>query len=265
MTVLDVTAFSDALGKQTSLRVLLPRKGVPGPYRTLYLLHGLSDDHTAWTRWTSIERYLEGLPLIVVMPDGGRGFYADAHRGFRYATAIGEELPAFVDATFPTDARRESRVVAGLSMGGYGAFHLALKFPQTFVAAASLSGALHFAHSDSWDTRYGADEWQRIAGPKSKGGPCDLFRQVLDVPSAERPALWFECGSEDFLIEANRAFRNHLSANAVPHHYDEHPGEHNWAFWDAHIVSAVAWLNRVMDGAEPADRREPTGPNRPPL
>lgn len=252
MTVLDVTTFSDALGKQTSLRVLLPKKGTPGPYRTLYLLHGLSDDHTAWTRWTSVERYLDGMPLVVVMPDGGRSFYADAHQGSRYATAIGDELPAFIDATFPTDARRESRVVAGLSMGGYGALHLALKFPNRFVAAASLSGALGFAHSDTWDTRYGVEEWQRIAGPKPKGGPCDLFSQVLAVAPDQRPALWFECGSSDFLVDVNRAFRRHLEDNGIPHHYDEHPGEHNWAYWDAHILSAVSWLNLKMDGVGPA-------------
>ena len=113
-----------------------------------YLLHGLSDNHTAWMRRTSIERYVEGLPLIVVMPDGGRGWYADSvtEPAGAFATFIVRDLIGCVDRTFRTAATRAGRVIGGCPMGGYGAMKLALKYPEMFCAAASHSGALVRPH-----------------------------------------------------------------------------------------------------------------------
>src|ERR1700723_1103367 len=97
--------FSDNLGKQTTTWVLLPDK-LPGPFSTLYLLHGLSDDHTIWMRRTRIEVYAATVPMIIVMPDGGRSFFTDHADGPRWATHIAEELPAFIERTFPARQTR---------------------------------------------------------------------------------------------------------------------------------------------------------------
>src|SRR5579859_5151833 len=121
MSCAEIKYFSDALVKATSATVLLPECRQPGPYPVLYLLHGLSDDNTAWQRKTSIERYVQDLPLIVVMPDGGRSFYTDAVAGMAYETAIVRDLVGFIDRVFQTNPTREARCIAGLSMGGYGA------------------------------------------------------------------------------------------------------------------------------------------------
>src|SRR5205823_3171080 len=137
--------FSKALDKQTAANVILPEKHT-GPFAVFYLLHGLSDDHTTWVRRTSIERYVENLPLLVVMPDGGRGFYCDAVDGFAYETALVRDLVTFIDQTFPTRANRGGRCIGGLSMGGYGAIKIALRFPELFCSATSHSGAFGFAH-----------------------------------------------------------------------------------------------------------------------
>ena len=80
MALLDARYFSKALQKATAANVIFPETGAAGPFPVFYLLHGLSDDHTMWQRRTSIERYVQNLPLIVVMPDGGRGFgFTGAH------------------------------------------------------------------------------------------------------------------------------------------------------------------------------------------
>jgi S-formylglutathione hydrolase FrmB len=147
MALCNLHYFSTALKKMTAATLNLPEgEDGRGPFPVFYLLHGRLDDHTAWVRQTSIERYAQRLAFIIVMPDAGRGFYTKAQEGFAYETAM-LELIAYIDQTFHTDARREARVIGGLSMGGYGALKLALKHPDLFCGANSHSGALFAAHS----------------------------------------------------------------------------------------------------------------------
>src|SRR5919108_3091874 len=149
MILNEVKFFSEVLGFFTSMHVLLPQRTLADAkakrtpkYRTLYLLHGYSDDHTAWQRWTSIERYVDGLELAVVMPAVHLSYYTDIAYGGKYWQFISEEVPAVVRDIFPLSSERKNNFVAGLSMGGYGAFKLALTHPERYAAAASLSGAL---------------------------------------------------------------------------------------------------------------------------
>ena len=145
--------FSDALELSTSMSVILPQRvqtriGTDEPPPSdeappvLYLLHGLSDDDTIWSRRTSIERYAEALGLAVVMPAVHRSFYTDQAYGGNYRTFLTRELPDVVHRFFRVATARERTFVAGLSMGGYGALGWALSEPDRFAAAASLSGAL---------------------------------------------------------------------------------------------------------------------------
>jgi S-formylglutathione hydrolase FrmB len=144
--------FSDALGLSTSMTVILPQPtknqiGMAGkaseePPPVLYLLHGLSDDDTIWLRRTSIERYVAELGWAVVMPQVHRSFYSDEVYGGRFWTFVSEELPEIVSRFFRVSTARADTFVAGLSMGGYGAMKLALRQPDRFAAAASLSGVL---------------------------------------------------------------------------------------------------------------------------
>ena len=149
MILNEVRFFSETLGLMSTMHVLLPqrtmaeaqRKRAP-KVRTLYLLHGHSDDHTAWQRWTSIERYAEVFNIAVVMPAVHLSFYNDMVHGGKYWQFISEEVPLLVRDMFSLSARREDNLVAGLSMGGYGALKLALTHPDRYAAAASLSGAV---------------------------------------------------------------------------------------------------------------------------
>jgi len=154
------------------MNVIFPEIGVgEPPFPVFYLLHGLSDDHTSWARRTSIERYVAPLPLIVVMPDGGRGFYCDAVEGPAYERHVIEDVIGFVDRTCQTIPERKGRVIGGLSMGGYGALKLALKFPHLFCSAV--------AHSSAFDVRRRIEhpemsaEMRRIFGLSPAGGPDD--------------------------------------------------------------------------------------------
>ena len=155
MALINCNYFSETLGMSTSMTVILPQQtntqigmnnlSKSKLHPTLYLLHGLSDDDTIWSRRTSIERYVAPLGLAVVMPNVHKSFYTDMEYGDKYWTFLTEELPAVARSFFPLSDAREDNFVAGLSMGGYGAFKWALRHPERFAAAGSFSGALDIA------------------------------------------------------------------------------------------------------------------------
>jgi putative tributyrin esterase len=243
MALAHVHVFSKTLGKQVAMEVILPDEG-KGPFPTLYLLHGLSDDHTIWPRRTRIEVYVTGQPIIVVMPDGYRGFYTDAEEGAPHGKYIGEEVPGIIERLFPAKPARSARAISGLSMGGYGALRAALTYPDRFCSAHSHSGAL-LAGTQRWDLpqeRLNNLEWQRVFGKRPAGGKHDLLA-LAKAAAAKRklPALRIDCGTEDFLLPDNRTFHTKLESLRIPHQYEEFPGEHNWDYWDTHIPSALAF------------------------
>lgn len=250
MAFCELKYFSKSLEKSIAADILLPERQIEGPFTTLYLLHGLSDDHTIWQRRTSIERYVADLPLIVVMPDGGRGFYSDALEGMAWESAIVRDLIGYVDAMFQTRTDRNGRILAGLSMGGYGAVKFALKFPDLFCAAVSHSGAMGFGHApmaqdpDAPDPRRNKfiQEFARVVSADPVGGPNDLYALAKNFKAAERPALRIDCGVDDFLIEDNRKLHAYLEEIDFPHEYKEFPGAHTWDYWDLHIQEALRFL-----------------------
>jgi S-formylglutathione hydrolase FrmB len=244
MAFLQVNYFSKSIGKMAAMNVLVPEGEEQGPYPVFYLLHGLSDDHTAWMRRTSIERYTQEYPLIVVMPDGGRSFYTDALEGPAYESAIMGDVIGFVDRTFPTLASRKGRAIGGLSMGGYGALKLGLKHPDRFCSVNSHSGAPAFAHR-SLDPEKDR-EFTRVFGANPSGGPEDVFALAEKIDRSTLPALRIDCGTEDFLIDQNRAFHDHLTQLNLPHEYEEFPGAHDWAYWDTHVQTALAFHARNL-------------------
>jgi putative tributyrin esterase len=246
--------FSEALSLSTSMTVLLPQRtstqigmegtAAEGPPPVLYLLHGLSDDDTVWLRRTSIERYVAPLGLAVVMPQVHRSFYTDEAYGGRYWTFLSEELPELVGSLFRVSDRREDTFVAGLSMGGYGALRLALRQPDRFAAAASLSGALNIAGLRTGRVRPEDPRmFDRIFGGREvAGSPDDLLALVRAADPASLPALSVCCGTEDGLIEDNLSFSRAAAKAGFPVATSFGPGAHDWAYWDARIQDVLAWL-----------------------
>lgn len=154
MTALfDINFFSKTLNMNTTMKVIVPQRqnhsiGVSQApesetYKILYLLHGMTDDHTIWLRRSNIERYVSGENMIVVMPNVHLSWYTDTKYGLNYWKFISEELLQICHEFFPyISSKRTDHLVAGLSMGGYGAIKLAMKRSDYFAYGASLSGAL---------------------------------------------------------------------------------------------------------------------------
>lgn len=247
MALMNVNFYSEALGMQTEVLVILPQKSASGEigidskasdtaYRTLYLLHGLSDDQTIWMRRTSIERYAAEYGICVVMPCGGRSFYCNIKNGMAYYTFIAKELPRRIREFFRVSDKREDTFVAGLSMGGYGALKMALREPETFCAGAGLSPVCDldgFGHQDILMGLFGEaktpeeDNLSYLAN-KQKTNPL-------------KPRLYIAMGTEDFLYENAQPLRKQLTKD-YDFTYFETSASHSWAFWDAQIQEVLKWM-----------------------
>lgn len=221
--------------------------------KVLYLLHGLSDDASAWQRFSSIETVAAEYGLVVIMPSVGRSFYTDQPNGQRYFTYITEELPRFVKDLFGLDPARDDTLLAGLSMGGYGAIKTAFAQPERFSAVASLSGVLSLqifnTHRD--DARQA--EFAHIFGDLSKlaGGPHDPAVWVENAARSgvQLPYLYVACGRQDDLYPLQPYFLQLCAAHGIAVDANEEDGRHDWPFWDRQIRR---FLERVLGPAQAA-------------
>ena len=244
MAVLTIEFRSKALEKWTSAKVVLNQNATP-PYPTFYLLHGLSDDESVWTRRTSIERYADDYPFLIVMPDGERSWYCDSRIG-NFESFIAKDLVAFIDKLFPTRKQAKHRAIGGLSMGGYGALKLGWKFPRVFGSISAHSSAVNFMHSWGQDGKTDIPEVSTIAqnvDPKAN----DIYELVAKCPPDKRPHLYFDCGRDDFLYQENEQFDRYLRQAQVPHTYRRFDGAHEWSYWDLHIQDALKFHAKAMD------------------
>ena len=249
MALFHANYFSEALGMNAQVDVILPdpRAGqaARAPYPTLYLLHGMCGDQTDWQRKSSIERYASEYELAVVMPSAHLGWYADTNYGMNYFTFVARELPCACRFFFANlSPRREDTLVAGLSMGGYGALKCALRAGDVFSRAASLSGAVDILDVCAAPPELRPPHIEKILGPAEavRGSFDDLFAAAEALPSAERPALYMWCGKQDFLYHQNVAMRDHLRALRYDLTYEESDGDHQWQYWDEKIQSVLKWL-----------------------
>jgi S-formylglutathione hydrolase FrmB len=242
MIEFQTTYYSSAVGLQLGARILVPESGPKGK-PTLYLLHGLSDDHSIWHRRSSVERYMESCDAVVVMPYGGRGFYTNANQGARWGDAIGPELITKVESWFNVGSSTENRYIAGLSMGGYGALRLALSNPGTYCHAASLSGAVMIGSQrveSPLKSKDVEDEMRRIFGSEPSGSHHDLLD--LAAKCKQLPKLWMDCGTDDFLFDDNQAFYAHLQERKIPITYKISEGKHDWEYWNRLLPDVLTWM-----------------------
>lgn len=249
MALIELKFFSQTLGMQEEVYVVVPQKSTSGEigiegkskdteYKCLYLLHGLSDDHSIWLRRTSIERYAADYGVCVVMPCGARSYYTDMKYGMKYFTYITEELPCIISEFLKVSNKREDTYIAGLSMGGYGALKAALRKPETYCAAAGLSSVA--------DIRSGMrnDVLLPVFGEEMNiPDEEDLFFLAEKTNSnPQKPRIFMGVGTEDFLYDSNIKLKEHMEGLDYDFTYRESSGVHNWEFWDEYIQYVLKWM-----------------------
>ena len=239
MAQLSMTIGSDVLGFHTHVEVIIPQQSadIPPAEKVLYLLHGLSDDCTVWSRMTRIYQYAKQNNYIVIMPEVQRSFYSDMAHGSKYFTYVTRELPETCERLLNLRHTRENTFVAGLSMGGYGAVKCGLSRPEFYTACASFSGAVDMKSRVEESKQMDPPPVPELAAILGEGlvypDDADLFflaEKAVKLP--DKPRVLLTCGHKDFLIEDNRRFDAHMRALNYGHTYMEWPGEHTWDFWE---------------------------------
>lgn len=265
MNEIQCNFYSKHLRMDTSITVLIPSyfnersNGKPLSqiynstikFKTLFLLHGNEGDHTSWLRHTSIERYAQKKQLAVVMPSAYNSSYSNMAHGMDYFSYLSEELPLFVRAMLPLSEKREDNFVAGLSMGGRGAFLWAFRRPEFFAAAACLSGSLDINEMISRYSQENAtatlkrfeDTYGDIT--KIKGSDNDVYAlaKKLKESGAQLPKLYMACGTEDVRHETQfKPFIAYAKQIGLELYHEEGPGIHDFDFWDPYIARVINWL-----------------------
>lgn len=229
-----VVSIPGSLPEPRSATVVLPvgYEESARRYPVLYLLHGHDGAHWNWLRRTNLLAHTARLPVIIVLPDGGNSWYTNsfARPEERWEDYVAREVPAYVDQNFRTLTYREARYVAGLSMGGYGALKLGLKYPGRFSLVGSFSGSPRAVIDTVSQTVRDA------FGPAGSAARAenDLLALAARIPAAA-PYFYVDVGAEDGLLASNRLIVEAMAARPLAYEYHEVPGGHTWEFWDRRL------------------------------
>lgn len=276
LPVKTVEFDSPAVGRKMKYNIVVPARYDEAKgqrYPVLYLLHGYSGNYTNWAA-LGVPAYARAYDLIVVMPDGGNGWYVnwaksdDGQKNY-WGDAIAKDLVGHVDANFRTIARREGRAINGLSMGGYGGLVVGLRNPGMFCSVGSHSGAVawakqagerikagktaakKFAKELSKEPRKGIDipgfNSQFERSPKGvmfttheETAAHDPFALALKAPRDQLPHIYLDCGFEDNLYKSNAELAKLLLDNKITHTFAQSPGKHDGAFWRRMVRQSMA-------------------------
>ena len=247
----DFNLKSKLMAREMPYRVILPVNydaNKSDKFAVIYLLHGLTGHFDDWANKTKLKDYAANYKYIFVMPEGDNGWYSDSPTAAndKYESYVVQELIPEIDAKFRTLSDREHRVIAGLSMGGYGSLKFGLKYADEFILVGSFSGALGAA---GWTPKVLAATGAKGTLPDSikialgdEGSQTrtenDIYKMVREITPEKvknLPFMYVDCGTEDYLITFNKDFGNILLEKKIPHEFRELPGIHDWKFWDNSI------------------------------
>ncbi|NOZ74506.1 MAG: esterase family protein [FCB group bacterium] len=216
-------------------------------FPVVYLLHGYSGNYQNWADKADLGSASDRYGIILVCPEGGyNSWYLDSpvDSSSQYESWIMNDLLPWIDRNYSTIADKHYRAITGLSMGGQGALYLAIRHPDLFGAAGSMSGGV--------DLRYSTKRWE-IA---DKLGSFEDYPErweansvvgMVDQIQPDSLALFIDCGVNDFFIEVNRTLHRELLERKIPHEYIERPGGHSWAYWTHALDYHLLFFRQAFD------------------
>jgi S-formylglutathione hydrolase FrmB len=248
-TVDTALTHSAAMNKDIKAVVIKPDDySAAKKFPVLYLLHGFSGNYSDWIlKVPSVKKLSDVYQMVIVCPDGGfAGWYFDSpvSRESQYETYISKELISYIDSHYSTIRDRSGRAITGLSMGGHGALYLAFKHLNLYGAAGSMSGGV--------DLRPFPDSFgiEQVLGKYSEFPQRWEENSVINMIYLLKPnslAITFDCGSSDFLFEANKALHEKLLERNIPHDFTVRPGSHSWEYWGNSINYQTLFFSRFFN------------------
>lgn len=260
MATLTGTFFSNELSRSTHFTAVLcndnPYPSQDNPHykratKNVYLLHGYCGNDTDWSSNVPLGDLANNFNVNFFMLQGDNSFYLNGEAtGHKYQNFTGVEFINYTRKTFNLSDKKEDTIIGGLSMGGFGAIHTALAYPETFGTAIALSSALIVngikgmpKDMDNGVANYAY--YRQMFGDLDKiketeNDPEFLVNKLL-ADKAELPRLYMAIGTEDFLYAPNIEFKNFLESKKVPVCFNEGPGIHDFVFWREWLVKGLEW------------------------
>jgi S-formylglutathione hydrolase FrmB len=242
---------SVAMNKTVPVKFILPDSANLGreTFPALYLLHGAGDNEGTWLNLTSIGALADQYGIIVACPNADASWYFDSPENpqSKYETFVSRELVQYVDGHYRTRIDRKFRAIAGNSMGGHGALFLAIRHPDVFGIAVSMSGGVDFRpFPDNWNIK---NVIGTIEEHPERWNDLVVLNQAKNLKDGDL-ALSIECGTSDFFLTVNRALHRELLAQKVSHDYSERPGSHGWPYWSNAIKCEMLFISEHFKQAE---------------
>jgi len=232
--LLERTYESISLRRTQPYSCYIPSVSIPDSgarYPVLIMLHGFGGDHTSWPNSTRVGCYLADYGIVTVFPNGYNGWYENGYDdGARYEDDIAVDLVREIMRSAPAMAPGRNWAICGMSMGGYGAVRLALKYPRLFSCAVSHGGAFDGMPRSGIHPVFGDAECE--IGFRREQSPIWLAEQLLCRFPNQRPFLFLDCALSDPLLEISRSLSGHLKFLGYPHTYSESVGHHTWPYWN---------------------------------
>ena len=233
-------------------RVILPSRISSGEkLPVVYLLHGGGGGFRDWSNFSDVARFAEQ-GWTLVMPEGNSSYYTNSAEkpGDRYEDYIVKDLIADVQLKFPVADGRENRAVAGVSMGGFGAVKLALRYPQLYFFAGGLSPAVDVPSRPLSIKRIA--QWRfhsSIFGPSGSETrrENDPFLLAQSASPEETPYLYITCGEQEGLLAANRKLAAILEKRHFHYEFHTVPGDHNWLQWNKQVPGLFKSLQEHLN------------------
>jgi len=232
-------------------------------YPVVYLLHGFSDNDMGWIQFGEANMTADQAianreipPMIIVMPDGGVTWYTDDYKGKEpWAEMFVNEFIPYIDANYRTRPKKEFRGISGLSMGGYGSLHTAMRNTDIFVACAAFSsGVIPKERVTQMPEKQYQSYFKSIFGEKLVGEDrfnehwqaFDPFTLLDTVPMDKLKSVrWYlDCGDDDFLYRGNSALHVKMRMIELPHEYRVRDGAHTWSYWRTGLKDALAFIGK---------------------
>lgn len=248
----QLTVKSPSLKGRGDISLFIPSgiKSIANNVPVLILLHGVYGSHWSWSLTAGAHLTAAKLiearlirPMVLAMPsDGlwgdGSGYVAHAEQDFE--RWISEEVPAAVRAVVPETSEHSPLFIAGLSMGGFGALRIGAKYPNLFKGIAAHSAITQWEEMK----HFVEEDFEEFPVFKEDR---DIFELLLKN-KAQLPPLRFDCGKDDLLIEGNRLLHQKLKDAHIKHTYEEFPGQHEWPYWEEHLVETLLFCDQVLSG-----------------